>query len=407
MFKRVILLTAIFLLVSFYPVFAQSLPPEDGVNIYFFYGNGCPHCSQAERFLEELKEEIPEMHLYTFEIWNNMENARFAAMLGREIKIDISAVPFIIIGNKVFPGFYTAETTGAQMEEVIKDYLNNGYIDVVAQIIKKNLGIEEQDGEKQNYQGAKSKDMPEKIMLPFFGDVETKKFSLPVLTILIAAMDGFNPCAMWVLLFLISLLLGMKNKKRMWILGSAFVITSGLVYFLFLSAWLNLFLFLGFMLWVRIVIGLVALGSGGYHIRDYWVNRDGVCRVTGGEKRKKIFEKLKAVTQMQKFWLAFGGIILLAGAVNLVELLCSAGLPAVYTQVLALSNLSTWQYYAYLALYILIFMLDDLLIFVVAMSTLQMKVISSRYTRWSGLVGGIIMLIIGILLIFKPGWLMF
>ena len=93
--------------------------------------------------------------------------------------------------------------------------------------------------------------------------------------------------------------------------------------------------------------------------------------------------------------------------VNLVELVCSAGLPAVYTQVLALSDLPTWQYYAYLIFYILVFMLDDLLIFIIAMSTLRMKAISSKYTRWSSLIGGILMLIIGILLMFRPGWLMF
>jgi len=103
----------------------------------------------------------------------------------------------------------------------------------------------------------------------------------------------------------------------------------------------------------------------------------------------------------------FSGFILLAAAVNLVELVCSAGLPAVYTQVIALAGLPSWQYYGYLLLYILIFMLDDLLIFFVAMFTLRMKAISSRYTRWSNAIGGIIMLIVGLLLLFKPGWIMF
>ena len=99
--------------------------------------------------------------------------------------------------------------------------------------------------------------------------------------------------------------------------------------------------------------------------------------------------------------------MLLAAAVNLVELVCSAGLPAVYTSVLAMSNLATWQYYSYLLFYILIFMLDDLIVFILAMSTLQIKAISSHYTKWSGWIGGILMLIIGFLLLFKPGLLMF
>jgi len=193
----------------------------------------------------------------------------------------------------------------------------------------------------------------------------------------------------------------------MWILGSTFVVVSALVYFLFLSAWLNLFLFLGFILWIRLVVGVLAIGSGVLHLKEYFKNRKGTCPVTGDEKRRLWFERLKKVISEERFYLALAGIIVLAAAVNLVELLCSAGLPAIYTQVLSLSNLASWQYYGYLILYIFIFMLDDLFIFMVAMLTLKMKGISSRYSRWSNLVGGIIIFIIGLLLLFKPGWLMF
>ena len=193
----------------------------------------------------------------------------------------------------------------------------------------------------------------------------------------------------------------------MWILGSAFIFSSGAVYFLFLSAWLNLFLFLGFIFWIRFLIGVVALGSGGYHLYDAYKNRDGGCHVTKSEKRRAIFKKLRALVVEKKFYIAILGIMLLAVAVNLVELVCSAGLPAVYTQVLASAGLAKWQYYAYLVFYIFIFMLDDMLIFFIAMRTLEIKAISSKYTSWAQWVGGIVMLIIGILLIFKPGWIMF
>jgi len=247
--------------------------------------------------------------------------------------------------------------------------------------------------------------LPETIRMPLVGEIKIKDFSLPLLTIIIGAIDGFNPCAMWVLLFLISLLLGIQDKTKMWALGTAFILASGAVYFLFLSAWLNLFLFLGFVFWMRIIIALVALGSGGYHLYDYYKNRG--CVVENSEKRRMVFDRIRRIIGEKKFWVALIGIVILAFAVNLVELVCSAGLPAVYTQVLTLSKLPVWQYYGYLLLYIFVFMLDDLLVFIIAMTTLQMKAVSSRYTRYSALIGGIIMLIVGILLIFKPGWLMF
>ncbi len=168
---------------------------------------------------------------------------------------------------------------------------------------------------------------------------------------------------MWVLIFLISMLLGMKDRKRMWILGTAFIISSAFVYFLFMAAWLNLFLFLGFLIWIRIIVGLFATGVGIYNIREFFINKNAECKVTGNEKRRKTLEKIKGITQRKELLIALFGIILLAFAVNLIEAICSAGLPAIYTQILSLSNLPLWQYYLYILLYLFIFMIDDLIVF--------------------------------------------
>ncbi|MEJ2347937.1 MAG: hypothetical protein P8Y17_01915 [Patescibacteria group bacterium] len=249
--------------------------------------------------------------------------------------------------------------------------------------------------------------VPETLKVPLLGDINTENLSLPLLSVVIGILDGFNPCAMWTLIFLISLLLGMKDKKRMWILGSTFIATSAFVYFLFLSAWLNFFLVLGFVFWIRVAIGLVALGAGIYSLRDFYVNREGGCKVTDSENRKKTLDKLKNITHKRKFIAAFFGIILLAFAVNLIELVCSAGLPAVYTQVLSLNDLPTLKYYLYILIYIFFFMIDDLFVFIVAMVTLHAVGIQTKYARFSRLIGGIIMVIIGILLLFKPELLMF
>jgi len=199
----------------------------------------------------------------------------------------------------------------------------------------------------------------------------------------------------------------MKDRKRMWILGIAFIVTSAMVYFLFMAAWLNLIIFLGFVVWLRIVIAGVALLGGAYNIRSFFKNKSGACKVSGGQKKKKVFDKLKDITSQQQFWLALFGIILLAVAVNMVELICSAGLPAVYAQVLAMNDLATWQHYAYIALYIFFFMLDDLFVFFVAMITLHMTGLSTKYARFSNIIGGVLMLLIGLALLFKPEILMF
>ena len=359
------------LLVSFFlffrgPVLATTLPEVD-----FFWAEGCPHCHDESVFLEKLEDKSPDLAVNAYEISKNQQNVKLLVDTAKRLDVDISGfpTPFTVVGDQYVIGFLNEETTGATIEKMLF--------------------------------GSKS------ISLPILGDVDSKNVSLPVLTVVVGLLDGFNPCAMWALLFLITLLLGMKDRKKMWILGLAFIITSGLIYFVLMSAWLNVFLLLGFVSWVRIVIGLVALAAGGYNVRDYLINKDGTCKVTENEKRKNIFERLKRITERKEFVLAVGGIILLAVAVNMVELVCSAGLPAVYTQLLVLNNLPSWQYYFYILLYIIFFMLDDILVFIIAMTTLKAVGVNGKYSRFSHLFGGVIMIIIGVLMLFKPELLMF
>lgn len=381
-------------LVLLTPVFAE----DNDVTIHLFWAKGCPHCAQEKVFLQSLQQKYPRLAVVDYEITSKRENLELLEKTGKELDADVSGVPFTVIGKQYISGYLDDKTTGALIEQLVIDAQENGSTDLVGSLVAKN---------DENQTVKQAINIPESIALPLFGRVEIKNLSLPALTFIIALLDGFNPCAMWVLLFLISLLLGMKDKVRMWILGIAFIAASAFVYFLFLATWLNLFLFLGFVIWVRVVIGLVALGAGGYYLRDYIVNKDAACKVTGGEKRQKVFARLREITQSRQFLLALGGIILLAFAVNLVELICSAGLPAVYTQILAMAKLPSWQYYLYLLFYILIFMLDDLFVFIVAMTTLKAVGLESKYARYSHLIGGVLMLIIGLLLLFKPELLMF
>jgi thiol-disulfide isomerase/thioredoxin len=386
----------------------QNISAQGGeeINIYFFWSQGCPHCAKEEPFLEKLKQKYPEVRIRDYEISGSSENQKLLAAFGKKLNANVSGVPFTAVGDKYFVGWLSEDYTGKQIEDVVRRALQKTCQDVGKEILSLKNNSDEGHDENLSCEDEKSPIL-QKIKIPFFGEIETKNFSLPLLTIIIGALDGFNPCAMWTLLFLISLLLGMENRRRMWLLGMAFIIASASVYFIFMAAWLNLILFIGLIAGVRIIIGLIALLGGGYNLKEYFSNKDATCKVTGTEKRQKVFEKLKNITHQKSFYLALGGIILLAFAVNLVELVCSAGLPAVYTQVLALSNLAKWQYYSYILLYIFVFMLDDLFIFFVAMTTLRITGVTTKYSRWSHLIGGILMLIVGFLLIFKPAWLMF
>jgi len=398
-----ILPVVIFLASIFFINTVQAQAPYlNEVKLSFFESEICPHCAAEEIFLDKLVVEHPNVVLRKFEISKHPENYILLTKVAKALNVSTGGVPFLVVGDRAIVGYLNEETTGRQIEQAIELCEIRGCSDILVEV--GFLEDENNDVIKDELQ--ENKLTGEKITLPLFGEIDLGQTSLFLLTTAVAFLDGFNPCAMWILLFLITLLLGMENRRRRWILGSTFVFVSGLVYFLFLAAWLNIFLFIGMIGAVRMVIGLVAIISGYFSLRAWYRHKTG-CVVENNEKRKRIFDKLRQIVTKQNFWLALGGIALLAIAVNLVELMCSAGLPAIYTQVLSLSELPRFSYYLYLIWYIIIFMLDDLIVFIVAMVSLQAFGISSKYSLASKLIGGLIILILGILLIFKPGLLMF
>ncbi len=372
---------------------------EQPVNVYIFWTIGCPHCLHAKEFLAALERRDQAVKVVALEVSARRENRELFQKVGKLLQADISGVPFTVIGDQYVIGWQDEATSGRAVEAAIRETRRRGASDVVAGLLAGPAPTPPRRADKPT--------VPETLTVPVFGPVNLKHLSLGALTVIIGALDGFNPCAMWVLVFLINLLLGMEDRRKMWILGSAFIIASSAVYFLFMTAWLNILIFLGFIFWIRVIIGCVALLAGGYNLKEYWTDTSGACTLSQGARRQRTMERLRAVISTRKFWLALSGIVLLAFLVNTVELICSAGFPVVYLQILSLTPMPFWQYYLYLLLYIVIFMLDDIIVFVVAMLTLQLTGLTTRYKRLSNLIGGVLMLLIGVLLLVKPGWLMF
>lgn len=404
------------LCVFFCPLIVEA---EQQVDLYFFWGEGCPHCAaEREALQEKISLQYTQLNIHEFEVYLHPANARLLQRVGEKLHIDVGGIPLTIIGDRVFTGFLSSITLD-QITARIEECQEEDCPDSLAPLLRQDLTVTEQpfasiqqspsstpSASSMGNFSEPSVQVPLQFSIPFLGEMDARSFSLPLLAVVMGILDGFNPCALWTLLFLLSLLLGMTSRIRMWVLGFTFIVTSAFVYFLFMTAWLHLVLFLGFIIWVRLAIAGIALAGGGYSFLK-GLRQESGCIVEGDERRERMFERLKHAVQQQSFILALCGIVLLAFAVNLVELICSAGLPAVFTQVLALNRLMPWQSYALIVLYIFFFMIDDLFIFFATMVTLEMTGITTKYTRISHLVGGALMVAIGILLIFKPGWLMF
>lgn len=406
--KRILIYT-IFIFSAFFfgnvTVFAKE------VNVYMFYGKTCPHCEDALKYLNSIKDKY-DLKIHKYEVWYNDDNKKLMKEMGDYLDINVSGVPFAIIDNTGIIG-YSSETTNETYLYHINKAKEDDFVDNVGiklGIIKGEIK-EQASASKTSQTNKQEKEDGNtyKIKVPLLGKVNLKKLSLPVVAVLIGTVDGFNPCAMWILLFLISTLIGMKDKKRLWILGSTFLISSALVYLAFMVSWLEFAKVISGIKLVRMAIALIALIGGILNLKSYIKslrNADG-CDVVDAKKRKKIFTKVRKFTHEKSFILAILGIILLAASVNIIELACSAGLPVIFTQLLAMNNLSGLEYALYIIIYIIFFMLDDFVIFFISIKTMELTGVSTKYSKFSHLIGGILMLLIGILLVLKPEWLMF
>lgn len=421
--KKILKFLIVFAVFLLLPVSAKA--DEKVINIHLFYGNGCPHCAAEEEFLSDYLKDRTDVKLYKYEVWYDSNNQELLSKVQKEMgTTNKNGVPFTVIGKKTIVG-YADGVTDEQIKDAINYYLNNDYRDYAGEITgkvkktevkedttkdesktedKKENKIEKADDTKDSDQ------TNENVTVPVLGKINAKKVSLPILAVVLGFVDGFNPCAMWILIFLITMLFNMKDRKKMWILGLTFILTSGIVYLMFMLAWLNLATFISKIAFIRLLIAVIALVVGLINVYKYidsLKKKDEGCDVVDKKDRKKIMEKIISITHEKKFIIALLGIMVLAASVNIIELMCSIGIPLLFTQILAMNNLSTFSYMIYMFIYIFFFLIDDIVIFVISMVTLKVTGLSTKYTKYSHLIGGIIMLIIGLLLIIKPELLMF
>lgn len=385
----------------------NAVSKKNLVNIYLFHSYTCKHCKEEIKLLDELEKEYDNIKVYKYEV-NENGNGELLKNISEIMGSKVTGTPYTIIGNKVFSG-YDYENSKGRFKGAIEYYSKYGYEDKVGEYISSiplpSYEVKDTDPDVDEYI---SNYISYKVKLPLIGEVKLKNLTLPLVTVVIGLADGFNPCAMWVLLFLISMLIGMKDKKRMWILGSTFLLISALIYLIFMMSWLNLANLLISVVWVRVIIAIVSLVGGIINLRGYIKHRKvSGCDVVDDKKRNKIITRIKKFTTEKNFWLAILGVIVLAISVNVVELACSAGLPVMFIEILSLNNLTAIEEIIYIVLYMLFFLLDDFVVFVIAMTTLSLTGVSSKYGNLSKLIGGILMLFIGLLLMFKPEWIMF
>lgn len=360
-------------------------PGADGepvVHLYFFWSLGCPHCVEAQVFVEAIPAARPWVRVHAFEISRHPANARLYAALADEAGQRAQYVPALLFCGTMEAGWAGAATSGQGLLAALD-------------------ACRAARGSRAT-PGATSVPQPPALTLPLLGELSPGRYSLPVLTVLIAGLDAFNPCAFFVLLFLLSMLVHQKSRARMLAIGGVFVLVSGLMYFAFMAAWLNLFHLLGQLAWVTATAGGVALLIGLINVKDFLGLGRGVSLSIPESRKPAIYRRTRGILAAGSVPAMLAATVLLAIAVNFYELLCTAGFPMVYTRLLTLHEPGTSARYAYLALYNLVYVIPLAVIVTVFAFTLGARKLTEREGRLLKLLSGLMMLQLGMFLVFAP-----
>lgn len=377
MMKKLILTLLIFglLFVSFGFVFSQ-----EKIEINFFYSQTCPHCIEENKFLDEIEEKYPEVQVNRYLI-EDPKNVELLKNFCQRCAADdyFGLVPMTFIGDKFFLGFDNDEGIGSDIENYILKYLEN---------------------EKSS-----SQDDNKKLTLPLIGEIDPSLYSLPVLAILLGLLDGFNVCSLGALVLILSLVLAQRSKKKSLIIGGVFIITTAIVYGILIFFWYQLFSFLSsYLKAMQILVGFLAIGGGIYFLRQYFKFKktDPTCEVKDNKIVKNFTQKLQDSFKKSTNVLAIlTSVLLFALVITVVEFPCSAAVPVVFAGILVQAKLPLFSYLFYLGLFLFFYLLDEIIVFLVAVFSMKLWATSPKLTLWFSLIGAIILFLLGFYYIFS------
>lgn len=370
----------------------QDAEGQVRVPLYVFWSKSCPHCREALSFLSRVRSQYPWLEVLDFELTGSRENVQRFIDMATGLGEKAQSVPSFFVCGRMLTGFDDESGIGQQVLSLARFCREAGRV-----------------GKPHLADPAAESATPDQefttVELPWFGPLEAGVLSLPLLTLVLAGLDAFNPCAFFVLLFLMSLMVHARGRGRMLLVGMTFVLFSGLVYFLFMAAWLNLFLVVGAAPVVTVVAGVVAVLIGVINMKDYFWSGQGPSLSIPEPAKPGLFKRMRTLVSADRLGAVLVGTVLLALAANSYELLCTAGFPMVYTRVLTLNHLNPAVYYGYLALYNLIYVLPLLTIVLVFSFTLGARKLTEEQGLVLKLLSGLMMFGLGLVMLLAPEWL--
>ncbi len=384
------------------------------VKIEYFGRKDCKNCANLEKFLKELSTKRDDFEYVEHKIDESKEEKVFFDETTSKLKL-VKGTPIIYIDGHIIQGFNTADTTGKEIENLINSGKTKDKILTLKEYVE--------SGQKGNVSSngavctgdtvcevpglTKGAENQVLVNIPIINKtVDLTNYSLLTMSIILGTIDGFNPCAMWVLVLFLTALIAVGNKVKMFRVAGLFILAEAVMYFFILNAWIYAWDFVGLDKWVTPLVGIVGIIGGIFFIRNYLKKGDTLeCEVTDFEQRAKISKKIKDIANKPFTLLTALAIIGLALSVNVIEFACSVGIPQTYTKILQINEVPFWTRQFYTFIYIIGYMIDDIIVFGFALMSVNKLQLTTKYSKWVNLFGGILMIILGLIMLIKPSLL--
>jgi len=384
------------------------------VKIEYFGRKDCKNCANLEKFLKELSTKRDDFEYVEHKIDESKEEKAFFDETTSKLKL-VKGTPIIYIDGHIIQGFNTADTTGKEIENLInsgktkdkiltlKEYVESGQ----AGNVSSNGAVCTGDTVCEVPGLTKGAENQVLVNIPIINKiVDLTNYSLFTMSLILGTIDGFNPCAMWVLVLFLTALIAVGNKVKMFRVAGLFIFAEAAMYFFILNAWIYAWDFVGLDKWVTPLVGIIGIAGGIFFIRNYLKKGDTLeCEVTDFEQRAKISKKIKDIANKPFTLLTALAIIGLALSVNVIEFACSVGIPQTYTKILQINEVPFWTRQFYTFIYIIGYMVDDIIVFGFALMSINKLQLTTKYSKWVNLFGGILMIILGLIMLIKPSLL--
>lgn len=372
---------------------AQDVP-ADGPVIYLFWGDGCPHCAREKEYLKDLLRHYPDVTLREFEVWNSAENQQLMERFGEAFRFKPGSVPTTFIGNRYWVGF--GQNTGSEFVSALEECKTGGCVDVGAQILS---GV----SPDEIMFTAPAVGTANTVTLPLLGTVELGAQPLWFSTAVISFIDGFNPCSLWVLSILLALVLHSGSRKRTLLVGTTFLVVTATAYIVFITGLFGIFSIIGYLGWIQIAVAAIAFAFALINIKDYFWYKEGVSLTIDDRHKPGLYRNMRGLIAADKSPLALiGATGAVALGVTLLELPCTSGMPVMWTNLLTANNVAGGQFVLLMALYMFIFLIDEMALFLAAVFTMKAVKFEEKHGRILKLAGGMVMLALAAVMVIDP-----